>query len=77
MAESKNTADAREVEMAALFLSGPRLRPALAAICLLESARADPVTHTILSCMHAPVQGQLTKIGLQPFQAKARFQTRF
>ena len=64
--------DPAESSLLEHFFSDDSLRSTLASICLLESSRADPITHTILVAVTSPLQVQLTKIGLQPFQVPAR-----
>lgn len=60
--------DPQEQRLAALFFTGQSLQRCLAAFSRDCQGAADPLLHVILTAINAPVQIQLTGVGLQPFQ---------
>ena len=62
--------DPAEAEVMRAFFGEGALHATLAALCLMESARPDPITHILTAAATSPLQIQLTRIGLQPFAGK-------
>lgn len=57
--------------MQAFFEPLERMQSTLSVLCEAQhSLNADPVTHTVLAMMTAPVHVQLTAVGWQPFKGK-------
>lgn len=57
--------------MQAFFEPLDRMQTTLSVLCEAQhSLNADPVTHTVLAMMTAPVHVQLTAVGWQPFKGK-------
>ena len=62
---NQHSMDERLIE---LFCAGEALQRCLSSFCADASANRDPILHVILSVLQAPIQLQLTRIGLQLFQ---------
>jgi hypothetical protein len=62
---------AEERVMLAFFEPLQRMQTTLSVLCEGQNAQhADPVTHTVLAMITAPVHVQLTAVGWQPFKGK-------
>ena len=62
--------DPQEARLIELFCQGPALQRCLASFCKDAQSARDPVLHVLLIALNAPVQIQLTGVGLQPFQVE-------
>jgi len=64
--------DPTEQRMRALFCEGTALQRCLSSFCADAVGSKDPIVSVILEVLQAPLQLQLTRVGLQMFQVRER-----
>ena len=62
--------DPTEQRMRALFCEGTALQRCLSSFCADAVGSKDPIVSVILEVLQAPLQLQLTRVGLQMFQVR-------
>ena len=62
--------DPEEARLISLFCQGPALQTCLASFCKDTRNSMDPLLQVLLIALNAPVQIQLTRVGLQLFQVR-------